>query len=262
MAEASKPQPKPPARWETQNKARRYPLWVRPFVWAEWCMEWAAYCLSEFALFTVLEYLGKLSIVVAVIFYFLEAPTRRKQAQYDAWRVITSNEAKPGNGGRIQALQDLNDSGIDLSGVDLQKAFLGGVKLSTATLREARLSGTNLREGDLSGADLRDADLTGATLIGADLSDADLTGAKLANAQLTGARLIGTKLERADLRDADLRGAFAFRKREFDFYVTDLSKATVLTQEQIDSAKGDSQTILPKGFVRPNAWVTTTPPTK
>ena len=56
MAEDPKPQPKPAALWETRDKARRYPLWVRPFVWAERCMEWAAYCLSEVALFTVLDY--------------------------------------------------------------------------------------------------------------------------------------------------------------------------------------------------------------
>src|SRR4051794_28916557 len=103
MADDPRAQPKPAAQAEMRDKAQRYPRWARPFVWAEWLMDWASYWMGELALFKVLEYLGKLSIIVAVIFYFLEAPTRRNQAQYDAWRVITSNEGKTGSGGRIQA---------------------------------------------------------------------------------------------------------------------------------------------------------------
>jgi hypothetical protein len=132
-------------------------------------MEWAAYWLSTLAIFTVLEYIGKLSIVVAVIFYFLEAPTRRKQAQYDAWRVITSNEGKPGSGGRIQALQDLNNDHVDLSGVDLHKAFLDGVKLQQAALSVADLSVANLSVADLSVANLSVANLSRADLSVANL---------------------------------------------------------------------------------------------
>ena len=60
---------------------------------------------------------------------------------------------------------------------------------------------------------------------------ADLTGAKLDGAVLTG----------ADLSGPDLTGA-------------DLRRAIGLTQAQVDSAKGNKDTKLPKGLVRPEHW--------
>lgn len=44
-----------------------------------------------------------------------------------------------------------------------------------------------------------------------------------------------------DLRDADLSGA-------------DLDGALYLTQMQVNSARGDSRTVLPDGFERPSHW--------
>ena len=236
-------------------------------MWTEWGMEWAAYWLSELALFRLLEYIGKLSIVVAVIFYFLEVPTRRKQVQYDAWRVITSNEGKTGSGGRIQALQDLNNDGVDLTGVDLRMAFLRGVKLQHVTLSWADLTGADLSGAKLvgaqllgarlSGARLGEADLSGARLVGADLSGANLGLANLhlaalVNTNLSGVNLYGANLSRAEFFGAILEGA--------GVHGANLSKAVNLTQAQVDSARGDDTTTLPEGVVRPKHWAKT--PTK
>jgi uncharacterized protein YjbI with pentapeptide repeats len=79
---------------------------------------------------------------------------------------------------------------------------------------------------DLSKNNLRGADLRGAFLIAADLRGADLSGADL----------IG-----ADLRDADLRGA-------------NLADSIFITQAQINTAKGDSNTKLPLSLSRPTYW--------
>ncbi|MGC5325397.1 pentapeptide repeat-containing protein [Brevibacillus sp. SYSU BS000544] len=87
--------------------------------------------------------------------------------------------------------------------------------------RRADLMGANLRGKDLRGANFR-----GAFLIAADLRDANLSGADM----------IG-----ADLRDANLSGA-------------DLGTSIFLTQAQINSAKGDSQTNLPHMLSRPPHW--------
>lgn len=87
------------------------------------------------------------------------------------------------------------------------------------------------RRLDLIGADLRGVDLRGENLGGAYLIAADLQGV-----DLTGTDLIG-----ADLRDADLRGA-------------DLSRSIFLTQAQINTARGDSETKLPRALVRPDCW--------
>ncbi len=93
--------------------------------------------------------------------------------------------------------------------------------------------GPNLRRADLAGKDLRNADLAGAGLRGALLIGADLRGADLNYADLTG----------ADLRGADLSGA-------------DLATSLFTSQQQLDSAKGDSNTKLPSRLSRPSHWAT------
>ena len=98
--------------------------------------------------------------------------------------------------------------------------------------RRGRL-GPNLRRADLAGKDLRNADLAGAGLRGALLIGADLRGADLSYADLTG----------ADLRGADLSGA-------------DLATSLFTSQQQLDSAKGDSNTKLPSRLSRPSHWAT------
>ena len=78
----------------------------------------------------------------------------------------------------------------------------------------------------LKGKDLRGTDLRGACLIATDMRNTDLRGVDF----------IG-----ADLRDADLRGA-------------NLSTSMFLTQMQINSAKGNKETILPSYLQRPFHW--------
>ncbi|UII57909.1 pentapeptide repeat-containing protein [Cytobacillus spongiae] len=87
--------------------------------------------------------------------------------------------------------------------------------------------GTDLMEAKLRGLDLRGSNMRGAFLIAADLRDSDLRGSDF----------IG-----ADLRDADVRSA-------------NLSDSIFLTQLQINSAKGDAQTVLPKYLRRPVHWI-------
>jgi len=90
------------------------------------------------------------------------------------------------------------------------------------------------------------ADLAGADLIGRDLSGADLSGASLRGARLIGADLSGADLTTADLTGADLRGA--------DLSGADLTGSIFLTQSQLDAARGDSRTRLPRPLTRPAHW--------
>ncbi len=80
---------------------------------------------------------------------------------------------------------------------------------------------------NVKGKDLRTADFRGAYLIAADLRNADLRGVDF----------IG-----ADLRDVNLGGA-------------NLSTSMFLTQMQINSAKGNHQTVLPPHIQRPSHWI-------
>ena len=81
----------------------------------------------------------------------------------------------------------------------------------------------------------------GKEFFGKNLTKADLCGADLRGALLIAANLSSTDLNGADLRDADFSSA-------------DLSGAIFLTQAQINSAKGNSQTKLPPMIKRPSYW--------
>ena len=84
---------------------------------------------------------------------------------------------------------------------------------------------------DLMGQDLRKINLMGS----------DLAGALLIAADLRGNNLTGTNLIGADLRNADIRG-------------TNLTESLFITQAQVNTAKGDSNTRLPVWIDRPQVW--------
>lgn len=200
-----------PAPWK-EWRARVRHAWILPFAAIEYAMECIAYALSNWRFLEVLEYLSRFGVLVAVIFYFAESGDRRKLKHYQAWQVINSAEGKGGNGGRIDALEELNADGVSLVGVNLSSAFLMGVHLPKAKLARANFDGADAREADLHGAsivnaslqstNLRGAHLEKTTFAGSALDEADLTGADLTDADLS-----GTKLEGVDLRNANLQGA-------------------------------------------------------
>lgn len=105
------------------------------------------------------------------------------------------------------------------------------VRASELVREEARRPGRDRRGADLIGADLKGADLRGA-----DLRSAHLIGADLRNADLRSADLIG-----ADLRGARLSGA-------------DLSSSIFVTQHQMNAARGDALTRIPRLLDRPAHW--------
>jgi hypothetical protein len=92
-------------------------------------------------------------------------------------------------------------------------------------------AGPDRRGADLMGRDLRRTRLRAAGLRGAYLIGADLRGVDLGPADLLG----------ADLRAADVRGA-------------DLSACLFLTVPQVEAARGDTATLLPRGLRRPASW--------
>jgi Pentapeptide repeats (8 copies) len=183
--------------------------WTVP-LWAfEWFWEWVAYVLSNWSFLEALEYLSSFGVLIAVIFYFTESGDRIKQKHYQAWQVINTAQGKGGNGGRIDALQELNADRIPLVGVDVSGAFLQGLHLWGAHLSRSNFSAADLRDSDLSSADMSDANLRSANcraciLRSADLERADLADSDLVNADLTEADISGGTLANADLRNANL----------------------------------------------------------
>ena len=195
-----------PESWAAR-RGRLEKAWVLPFAWIEHRMEWAAYALNRWTFLEVLEYLGSLGVLVAVVFYFAESGDRLKQKHYQAWQVINSAQGKGGNGGRMEALQELNADGVPLVGVDLSSAFLQGVRLKKANLARANFDRADARDAEMEGSKMEDASLRSANFRGAKFNGASLRESVLDEADLTGAELRGADLAGASLEDADLRGA-------------------------------------------------------
>jgi hypothetical protein len=197
---------KRPESWTTIRSGLKH-RWTLPFRAFEWLWEWVAYALSRWSFLEVLEYLGSLSVLVGVIFYFSESGDRIKQRHYQAWQVINTAQGKGGSGGRIEALQELNADKVPLVGVDASSAFLQGVRLDRANLLRADLSSADLRGSSFRFADLTFAQLHDANFRGSDLENVVLSNAILKDADLVGANLTAAKLDGADLSSADLRSA-------------------------------------------------------
>ncbi|SEG76578.1 Pentapeptide repeat-containing protein [Thermomonospora echinospora] len=121
------------------------------------------------------------------------------------------------------------------------------VELDVAALR-ADANALLLRASELVRAKIpgRRRNHRGADLIGARLSGADLRGANLRGAYLIAADLTNADLRTADLIGADLRGA--------DLSGADLTGSIFLTQAQLNAAKGDAATRLPRTLVHPAHW--------
>jgi pentapeptide repeat protein len=187
--------------------AARHSWWHIPFVATEYVFDWATFLLSNWAFLETLEYLGSLSILIAVVFYFAESDGRVKQRHYQAWQVINTAQGKGGSGGRIEALQELDDDKVSLTGVDVSAAFLQGIRLPHAALVRADFHNTDARGGDFHSADFSDANLTGANFRKSNLRKATLQGASLVDADLWGSDLRGANLANADLANADLRNS-------------------------------------------------------
>jgi uncharacterized protein YjbI with pentapeptide repeats len=112
--------------------------------------------------------------------------------------------------------------GADLSGLDLDGAYLFNSDLSGVRMVGCALAKANLVAANLDGADLTDAYLykveanecsavgtvfRRANLLGTELWQAALTGADFREAILNSCRLYSADLSLADLRDAFLRDA-------------------------------------------------------
>jgi hypothetical protein len=193
-----------PRSWREQKSATRHAL-ALPFVALEWFFDWVAYLLSNWKLLEVLEYLGSLSVLVAVIFYFSESSDRTKQKHYQAWQVINTAQGKGGSGGRLEALQELNADRVPLVGLDVSGAYLQDIHLEKAKLVRANFSGADARMADFRGADFSDANLRDANFRGGNFSSANLQRVDLQHADLLGGDLSGADLSGASLTDADLR---------------------------------------------------------
>lgn len=130
---------------------------------------------------------------------------------------------------------------IDIN-VPAHRATVNDLLLRTSELVRAKVSRKVNKNPKNKNKINRGSDLIGANLRGVDLKGANLRGALLIASDLRGSDMRVTDLIGADLRDADLSGA-------------NLTGSIFLTQAQVNSAKGDSNTKLPPSLSFPDHWV-------
>lgn len=227
-----------PTPWKTY--CRGYGPAMRVLLVFEWLSEWALFYLRRLAIFEVLAILANISVLAAVVFWGIDwwtadqrALEQEKQKHLAAWQVISLARGAPGSGGRILALQDLNDDGVSLAGVDLTNAYLLNVELPGAHLTDAVLNNAYLRGANLSGATLASARLMNtraamANLAGADLESADLSDAVLDGTVLRGAALAGAILRRTLLSGTDLQDVESLSADQLDEACIDPSRPPLL----------------------------------
>ena len=155
----------------------------------------------------ILEDADAIILIVALVLFIKEAPDRRKQFHYQAFARIDAAQGEKVSYARFLALQDLNEDGVSLRGLDGAGAVLAEINLQGANLSAANLSETDLSYANLSNANLDNANLCQAQLIGANLSHANLSFAGLSKTNLSSANLGSAKLGCADLSQANLSGA-------------------------------------------------------
>ena len=216
----------PPPPWP-EFKARAPRRYLAPFYALNWVADWGAYQLARWPLIELLEYLGSFSILFAAILYFAGSSDRLRQKHYQAWQVINTAQGKGGNGGRIDALEELNRDRVSLIGVNASDAYLQGLRLERAQARRASFAAADLREADFHLANLADADFHDTNLREANLRGANLAGASLEEADLAGADLAGADLEDANLNGADLRGANLDHVKNWQ-QIKSMAKANIL----------------------------------
>jgi Pentapeptide repeats (8 copies) len=174
-----------------QRPQRGSPV-LAPFAWLNWVLEWVAYRLSGLAIFKVLEYAGKLTILGAAILWIAGAPERENAERRAAWTIVNSQ-----GGGRREALEHLYSHGVNLRGLNGQNGYFGDIDLHGADLRWANLSHANLDGANLQGANLQ----------GANFEFTSLRNIKLRGAKLERSNLLGTDFSEADLTEVNMRGA-------------------------------------------------------
>src|SRR5258708_1174170 len=200
-----------PAPWSEARRNVKH-KWALPFAALEWCLEWLAYRLANWKFLHVVNYLRSFGIIVAVAFYFSESGDRLKQKHYQAWQVINTAQGKGGNGGRLDALQELNEDHVPLVGVDVSGAFLQGLHLEKADLARAKLNSGGVRNAILPAIDFSDANLRSANFRDTNCPSASFRGATLhhpdfSRADLSNPDFSGTTMANTDLHNTDIRGS-------------------------------------------------------
>lgn len=209
-----------PESWKSKKsgfKGKWHSAITIPLMWFEWVCEWMAFGLKRWAFIEIIENLGKLSVLFALVLFITESDERANLKSHQAWQVVTTAYGKPGDLGRIVAIQDLADQNYSLLEVDVSNAYLRRLDIGD---KNAMAWGAKFNDTDLKAANLRGTRFSAAHFERSKLHYADLSNTKLDYTYLRCAEFI-----KANLRNASLEGAHL----EFaNFYGANLEGANLL----------------------------------
>jgi uncharacterized protein YjbI with pentapeptide repeats len=238
----------------------------KPWVFKEWLryfLEFPKKQLAKKVLIIIVEKGLLISLISGVLKYYWEAPQRQKQKELQAWTIINNADGKEVSGGRISALQDLNENGVELWNLVLDRANLSGITLENgkltntsfndtqlgciehkcsnfrkANLHQAQFQNTYLYHIDFQETNLIDANLQAAYLEKAKLNNASLDLANLEKAQIPGANFQGADLKDTKFKDAIIcDDIFDDSTSDKKTICANFIGAQNLTPEQVKSAK-------------------------
>jgi uncharacterized protein YjbI with pentapeptide repeats/transposase len=168
---------------------------------------------QAFISIVTLDNIEAYAIFFGASLYLCGSSDRRKKRQYEAWAIVTAAEDSFVSGGRISALKDLAEEGVNLSGLVLNGVYLAGINLARANLSGARFDGkSNLRsavfdKAILNSASFEQAELMEASFVGAQLENAVFTGAESFKGNFDGAIAYEASFESTEMEGVTFQQA-------------------------------------------------------
>lgn len=134
----------------------------------------------------------------------------------------------------------------NFSGANLSKSNLIKVTFNESNMKNANFSGVTLTGSEIIDTDAREANFTASNLNGVSFKRSDLRGARF-----TATTMIETSFEGADLSGASFTGVIMTNA---DLRGANLIDVELLSQNTLNTARGDMFTKLPSTLIRPVNW--------
>ena len=164
-----------------------------------------------------------------------------KLVEIDLTEALKGHRLWVDTGGKEGAMMSIRHADLrdaDLEGIDLTRCALPHVSFRNANCQKAVLRRCDMTAGDFIGCNLDQAVLAASRLAGARFTDAILRNTVFLGSDLSGASFRGMTLHNCDLSGANLA--------KTDFRDADLSTAKGLFAEQIQGARINANTRLPR----------------
>lgn len=207
--------------WKERRKDLPTNRVLRLVYWVEWLTETAAFKLRQWALLDVLQRVGSLGVLIAVVTWFVTWPQRTEQTRVatetqrrtkilQAWQLLTMTQGKPNGGaGASLAINNLAAEGEILGPLDVSGgALLRNLHLADHLLDGSNFSRTRLVNPDFRGAHLQDSDFTDAIILGVG-DDMGTSKSGFGGAWLTQSKLARARFANLDMPDVEARMASA-----------------------------------------------------